>query len=190
MQDVFEEKRSCRKAMRRLLAAQERSEAMEKSNAASLALISLDAFKRANIVMAYMAMKHECNPEFAVKTAIELGKTVVFPRCIENGGLELYAASRPEDFSVGAYGILEPIPERCRLVSPAELDFIIVPGVCFSKKSVRLGQGGGYYDRLLSSTPAFKCGFCFDFQVMDDVPHEAHDAVCDCVTTNGFTVFS
>ena len=106
MQDVYEEKRSCRKAMRRLLAAQERSEAMKKSNAASLALISLDAFKRANIVMAYMAMKHECNPEFAVKTAIELGKTVVFPRCIENGGLELYAASRPEDFSVGAYGIV------------------------------------------------------------------------------------
>ena len=51
------------------------------------------------------------------------------------------------------------------------------PGAAFTANGDRLGRCGGVYDRLLSSPGfrAFKVGVCFDRQVLEEVPVEAHD---------------
>ena len=57
---------------------------------------------------------------------------------------------------------------------------MIVPGRAFTRDGKRIGRGGGWYDRLLSSSPdLYKMGVCFDFQVFDDLPIEEHDVVMD-----------
>jgi 5-formyltetrahydrofolate cyclo-ligase len=38
-----------------------------------------------------------------------------------------------------------------------------------------LGYGRGYYDRFLKKTEGFRVGVCYESQVVDQVPMEAHD---------------
>lgn len=80
-------------------------------------------------------------------------KRIAFPLCIENGGLRLFVPNNGADsFVSGSYGILEPKPEDSTEVFAEDIDLIIVPAVAFTKECGRLGQGGGYYDRLLKKT--------------------------------------
>lgn len=85
----------------------------------------------------------------------------------------------------GAYDILEPkntrfkIDERC-------IDVSYVPGVAFDSSGKRIGYGGGYYDRFLNKLEKHskKIALCYDFQVLDDIPVEAHDILVDDIITN------
>jgi 5-formyltetrahydrofolate cyclo-ligase len=69
---------------------------------------------------------------------------------------------------------------------PDAIDLILVPGLAFSKDRHRLGRGGGFFDRLLAgrAKDAFKLGICFSFQLVDQIPTEAHDIVVDAVVTD------
>jgi 5-formyltetrahydrofolate cyclo-ligase len=69
---------------------------------------------------------------------------------------------------------------------PDTIDFILVPGVAFSKDRHRLGRGGGFFDRLLAgrAAKAFKLGLCFSFQLLESIPTEPHDIVMDAVVTD------
>ena len=68
-------------------------------------------------------------------------------------------------------------------------DLVLVPGLAFTAEGERLGRGGGFYDRLLSSPGfrAFKVGVCFDRQMRETLPMEPHDQrVHRVVTEKGF----
>ena len=106
---------------------------------------------------------------------------LVFPRVCGDGALDLWLTGDPAaDLSPGAYGIGEPSPECCAEVTLASIDVILTPGIAFKKENgVRLGQGGGFYDRLFSEARASTIGICFRQQLLDDVPTEAHDARVD-----------
>lgn len=49
------------------------------------------------------------------------------------------------------YNILEPVHNVKDIVSESALDVIIVPLVAFDKRGVRLGMGGGFYDKFLQN---------------------------------------
>jgi 5-formyltetrahydrofolate cyclo-ligase len=66
-------------------------------------------------------------------------------------------------------------------VSLAEADLGVGPGLAFTRCGKRLGRGGGFYDRALADLPRTvkRLGVCFEFQVVDDLPIEPHDAPLD-----------
>jgi 5-formyltetrahydrofolate cyclo-ligase len=66
-------------------------------------------------------------------------------------------------------------------VSLAEADLVVVPGLAFTRCGKRLGRGGGFYDRALADLPKTvkRLGICFEFQVVEDLPTEPHDAPLD-----------
>jgi 5-formyltetrahydrofolate cyclo-ligase len=47
-----------------------------------------------------------------------------------------------------AWGIREPAGDEP--IDAAEIDMVLVPLLCFDKRSHRVGYGKGYYDRFLS----------------------------------------
>jgi len=80
---------------------------------------------------------------------------------------------------LGAFHIEEPTGDD--LISPDEIELIVVPGVAYDRKGNRLGRGKGFYDRLLSSTKATKIGVGYEFQIMDEIPSEPHDVKMDMI---------
>jgi 5-formyltetrahydrofolate cyclo-ligase len=70
-------------------------------------------------------------------------------------------------------------------IEPGEVDVVVVPGVAFTADGQRLGQGGGWYDRFLAALrdDAVAIGVCFDVQIVDDLPVEAHDRRVHVVVT-------
>lgn len=179
--EIAEKKASLRKtlrAKRRALGAEEIELA---SRTVCEKLVRLDEFKSAELILAYMPSKNELDVSYAVAEAISSGKRVAFPLCIENGGLRLLVPEDENAFTVGSYGILEPDPLKSAEVAPTELDLIIVPAVAFNSGCQRLGQGGGYYDRLLKKTRGFTVGVGYDFQLAEELPTEVHDIALDAV---------
>jgi 5-formyltetrahydrofolate cyclo-ligase len=62
---------------------------------------------------------------------------------------------------------------------------VIVPGLAFTVRGDRLGQGGGWYDRFLIGTRS-ECttiGVGFDLQLVERLPVEPHDVPLDAVVT-------
>jgi len=53
-------------------------------------------------------------------------------------------------------------------------EIALVPGLAFDRHGRRLGTGGGWYDRVLAEIP-IKIGVGFGWQIVDEVPVEAHD---------------
>ena len=58
------------------------------------------------------------------------------------------------------------------------------PAWAFDRQGNRLGRGKGYYDRLLPHLPtAYKIGICFPYQLVNDIPTDAHDIRMDEIIT-------
>ena len=81
----------------------------------------------------------------------------------------------------GIYGTSYPDGQRAYR---GPYDLIIVPGLAFDHNGYRLGYGGGYYDGFLTEHPeSYKVGVGYKFQLLDEVPIEAHDQRVDEVIT-------
>jgi 5-formyltetrahydrofolate cyclo-ligase len=108
------------------------------------------------------------------------GKFLALPR-IEGENLCAHFVTSPADLTAGRFGIPEP-----RTDAPAagpSFDLILVPGLAFDRSGGRLGRGRGFYDRFLSGISGFRVGACFDWQLVDSVPVEAHDMRMDAIVT-------
>ena len=69
------------------------------------------------------------------------------------------------------------------VIAPEKLDLVIVPALAYDLAGFRLGYGGGYYDRFLTGTQAFKAGLARERLIMDMLPRESHDIAVDSVIT-------
>lgn len=96
-----------------------------------------------------------------------------------DAGAQSYAARRVKnletDIVTGKFGVSEPLPE-CEAMALEQFDLILVPGMAFDLGGNRLGRGRGFYDRILALASGVKCGVAYDFQLMEEIPTEAHDA--------------
>jgi 5-formyltetrahydrofolate cyclo-ligase len=68
----------------------------------------------------------------------------------------------------------EPGP-ACEPILPANNDVTLVPGLAFTSSGLRLGRGGGFYDRFLQTFPGTAWGVCFSKQLVPTIPTEPHD---------------
>jgi 5-formyltetrahydrofolate cyclo-ligase len=152
--------------------------------------MALPAYKAARTVMWYVDAGSEVRTRHTLPEALGHGKRVVVPWCVvETNTLELFLLEDMTELVEGAYKILEPKPELRHLpnkvVKPEELDLVMVPGTAFDLRGGRMGQGKGYYDRLLSTarSNAPLVGMAFDCQIFDEIPVAAHDVFMDVVLT-------
>ncbi len=94
-----------------------------------------------------------------------------------------YFRCRPEELVVRTedFGIdLRVPPTSAPEVTP---DIVLVPGLAFDKNGVRLGRGGGFFDRYFSEYRGLKLGLCFDQQWCQFLPCETHDQKMDALLT-------
>jgi len=136
-------------------------------------------------VASYMPVSGEISSLPFCRKVLELGGTVMMP-AVEGQNIIFHKIlSLDEGFAAGSFGIPEPV-ESLEEADADSADVIIVPGIAFNDEGIRLGQGGGYYDRLWAGlggdSPDRKSviiGVCYDFQIMSGIPVEANDMAVD-----------
>lgn len=108
-----------------------------------------------------------------------------FPK-VQASGLSLHEVCDVRHLQSGTSILREPNPELCPVVEIGEIDLAIIPGLAFDPIThLRLGRGGGYYDRLLAR-PEFRArtvGVCYPGQLVDGLPRENHDVPLHAVVT-------
>jgi 5-formyltetrahydrofolate cyclo-ligase len=112
------------------------------------------------------------------------GGRTFLPR-VAGEDLEVVEVGDDTPLAPGFRGILEPIGD------PADvgvLDAVVVPGLAFDAAGRRVGQGKGYYDRLLPRITGVRVAVAYDEQVVDVVPAAEHDAHMDALVTPTRTI--
>ena len=173
------------KRQRRSLAP---NEVAERSGRVATALEEWPFYEEACTILFYASFQNEVDTFCLMSRALEAGKRVVLPR-VQVVGKRLHlhrVKSLENNLESGPYGIKSPA-SGCPKVAPSDLDLMVLPGLAFDRQGFRLGFGGGYYDRLLESLnpEIITVGLAYEFQVVDEVPHEDHDQPVQYVATEG-----
>ena len=156
-------------------------------------LLQLPAYRQADAVLGYMNFGAEFTSELWVERVLADGKRLALPKVNRHTNhLDLYWVDDPENQLVaGLWGIREPVVERCeRLATSNEVEFVLLPGVAFTRDGARLGYGGGYYDKLLASMTQrpVLIAAAFALQIVEALPQEATDVKVEWVITEQETI--
>ena len=151
-------------------------------------VMQLQEYQQANCIMWYVDVRDEARTRHALPAALESGKSIVIPYCVD-GELELFHLEAMEELETGVYKILEPRSDlrevEAKNVDVKDLDLILVPGVAFDARGGRTGHGKGYYDKLLENAKADTplISLAFECQMFDEIPMQSHDIFMDKVVT-------
>jgi 5-formyltetrahydrofolate cyclo-ligase len=174
------ELRSRMRAVRKVLPA---DAARLRSTAAATRVRELPEFMNARTVLGFSAIHKELDPLALLQSARAAGKRVALPR-VDGERLDLHQVDDPADLVPGAFGVAEPHENAPRIL-PHEVDLVLVPGLAFDARGHRLGYGRGFYDRLLPLlTRAFSVALGYDFQLVAELPNEAHDVPVQCIVSD------
>lgn len=187
MEETSRSKNAIRRWMRALRRALTRKEHKRASKVICNKLIddnripvAANSFDGGGAVAVYLASPEEIDLSDFILAMLDRGITVVSPRW--NG--ETYELAKLKSLSRaslrrGPMNILEPA--KAEIVMPSNVAAWIVPGLAFTKDGVRLGYGGGWYDRLLAEArkDSLKIGVAHEFQVVEALPSEPHDIRLD-----------
>lgn len=174
-----DEIRKQNKALRRAMTEQQVS---AKSHAAATAFVASDIYAGCGRLMLYMPLKNETDTSEIAKSAFGDGKKIIYPVTDEvSGEITPFYADENTEFAKGAFSVSEP--RQTDEATPREIDVIVVPGIAFDRAGRRVGFGKGCYDRFLAQTDGVKVGLCYDFQICDEIPPEAHDVSMDYLLT-------
>jgi len=178
------ELRSRMRAVRRVLPL---AVCVERSRRANDRLAQLPEFVQARTVIGYSALRKELDPTGLLALAASLGKRLGLPR-VQGDRLQLHAYAPNDALQEHALGMLEPVASA-PLIADAEVDLIVVPALALDAEGYRIGYGQAFYDRLLPRlVQAFRVGVAYDFQVVSELPRQAHDVAMHCVVSDTRTL--
>ena len=91
----------------------------------------------------------------------------------------------PDRLSRSAAGLREPTGPRLGPGAVTDADLVVVPALAVDLQGVRLGRGGGSYDRALARVRAGVpvVALVHDGEVLPDLPAQAHDRPVTAVVT-------
>lgn len=131
-------------------------------------------------LLGYSALPDEPDLTGVLQTAAKRGWSLALPRADPGG----FIAARWEGDTAllrqGPWKAREPAADAPRF-DPVELDLILIPCRACSSTGVRLGRGGGFYDRFLAQvrSECRKVGIGYRTQLFDELPGEEHDIRLD-----------
>ena len=140
--------------------------------------------KKAKRIALYRAVNGEVPIDGLAEHFMSKGIRCCFPR-VENGRMVFCDCESLSDneFEVSKFKIKEPAKDKCG-VNPEDIDVVVLPAVAYNEEGVRLGMGGGYYDRYIGAYKGNKpylLGICYEFQICSDVPSTDHDISADFI---------
>ncbi|MGN9840574.1 5-formyltetrahydrofolate cyclo-ligase [Nonomuraea sp. H19] len=145
----------------------------------------------AGLVACYWSKGSEPDTHGLVFALWKHGATVILPVLCEDNDLDWAVYDGPGTLAPGRYGIMEPVDTRRGVDTVRTAALVIVPALAVDRQTgVRLGRGGGSYDRALArvgpNVPTV--ALLHDGELIDGIPAEPHDRhVRYAVTPQGLT---
>lgn len=164
------------------------------SNASAIAthLLNTEEVRRAGTVAAYISVRNEPGTGALIEALDGLGRRVILPVLLADNDLDWAEYTGPDGLAPAGRGLLEPVGRTLGVDAIATADVVLCPGVAVDRTGMRLGRGGGSYDRALGRVPVgtFVCTLLYDGEVVAQVPADVHDRpVSAVVTERGVTRF-
>jgi 5-formyltetrahydrofolate cyclo-ligase len=108
--------------------------------------------------------------------AMPLDGRLLLPVLLDDGDLDWARYEGPLSLRAGPRGLREPAGHRLGVDAIGEAALVIVPALAVDRGGMRLGRGGGSYDRALARTDdALTVALLHDGELIDSVPTEKHD---------------
>lgn len=193
MEEIREKKQDIRDEVARKLSALSSDEMIQRTRAIENRLFEFANFLESRIVLLYTPAPNEVDTLEIIRRSYMYGKIIVLPAFDSNSrSMRLFKVDDlNRDLTQGTRGNLEPNAKRCKSVPIDCLDIAIIPGVAMDEKGGRVGQGNGYYDRLIPDLPITtrKVGLVYELQIVSSVPLESHDKHVDIVITEDRVIY-
>jgi 5-formyltetrahydrofolate cyclo-ligase len=151
-------------------------------------LLATPEVRRAATVAAYVSVGTEPGTGPLLDRLRDLGRRVIVPVVLPDLDLDWAVYDGPGSLVRARRGLLEPEGPRLGPSAVATADVVLTPGLAVDRTGMRLGQGGGCYDRALGRVPVgtFTCTLLYDDELVEEVPAGDHDRpVSAAVTPSG-----
>ena len=173
---------------RRLLEQRSRIPPAQKyfwENAIARHVLNLPEYRRAELVLAYLAKPEEIDTAVIIAHALLTGKRVAVPRCRPGERrMDFCPFADRRELTGSFYGIPEP-PSQAPALAPKELEgaFCVVPALGASPSGHRVGYGGGYYDRFLAEFPGTSAILTYGWSLLESLRPGPLDVAAGIVVT-------
>lgn len=164
----------------------------EDAEAIAQHLLATDEVRRAATVAVYISVSNEPGTGPLVEQLHAMGRRLILPVLLPDNDLDWAVYTGPEGLMPAGRGLLEPAAPRLGVDAVATADVVLCPALAVDRSGMRIGRGGGSYDRVLTRIPAgtFVCALLYDGEVVDRVPADEHDRrVAAAVTPQGVSRF-
>ena len=156
--------------------------------------LSIPEIDGAGLVCCYVAIGTEPDSGPLLEALRERGVRVLLPVLLPDGDLDWAAYEDEQALRLGPRGTRSPAGQALGIDAITSADTVLVPGVAVDRTGVRLGRGGGSYDRALARvaglTRPFTAILLYADEIVADLPHEFHDQRVDAaITPAGVTRF-
>jgi 5-formyltetrahydrofolate cyclo-ligase len=168
--------RSRKMALRRQLVANRNKMNRPLRNATTAplrdAVLSLPEIQMAGTVAAYMSVGTEPDTGGLVYALWKRGTYVLLPLLRGDHDLDWASYEGPDSLGRGPHGLLEPTEPPRGVTAVTSADLVIVPALAVDRGGMRLGRGGGSYDRALARVGAAvpTIALIYDDELLDEVP--------------------
>jgi 5-formyltetrahydrofolate cyclo-ligase len=161
-------------AARRALTPEQRAGA---GRAIRDAVLSLPEMQMAGTVAAYYSVGAEPDTRGLVYALWKRGSYVLLPVLRPDGDLDWASYEGPDSLRPGPRGLSEPAEPPRGVSAIARADLVLVPAVAVDHSGLRLGRGGGSYDRALARVgdQVLTVGLLYDQELLKEVPAWSHD---------------
>ncbi|QGU06769.1 5-formyltetrahydrofolate cyclo-ligase family protein [Corynebacterium occultum] len=141
-------------------------------------------------IAAYIPRRGEPGGGILLNALHTQAPTILLPISGPGGILEWSSYKGDSQLRPGRLSISEPTGERFPTAELLNCDMIFVPALAVTPEGVRLGKGGGYYDRALAEleeisggNPPITAVLLYNGEIRDDLPVEEHDKPVDIIIT-------
>ncbi|MEU7009135.1 5-formyltetrahydrofolate cyclo-ligase [Streptomyces sp. NPDC046332] len=142
----------------------------------------------ASTVAAYVSVGREPGTRALLDALRANGARVLLPVLLPDNDLDWAAYEGAERLAKAGRGLLEPTGPRLGPEAVCTADVVLLPGLAVDGRGMRLGRGGGSYDRVLArlaragADPALVV-LLYANEVVARVPEEPHDHPVHAVVT-------
>ncbi|BBA97828.1 putative ligase [Actinacidiphila reveromycinica] len=142
----------------------------------------------AGTIAAYASMGTEPGTHDLIDALHASGAQVLLPVLQPDNDLDWARYGGPGTLVRASRGLLEPSGDRLGLQAVTAANAVLLPGLAVDRQGVRLGRGGGSYDRVLErlasagARPVLAV-LLYAHEVVDTVPREPHDHLVDAAVT-------